>query len=129
VPLRVLVAEDNSLNQKIALKILEELGCEADAVSDGAEALEALSSGSYDVVFMDVELPGMDGLTATRRICERWPKELKPRIVALTADDSQEIRARCMEAGMDDYLGKDGRIEEWRAVLERCRWPWRARRA
>ncbi len=117
---RVLLAEDSPLNQKIALGILQHLGCEVDAVSDGAEALEALSRRQYDVVFMDVEMPGVDGLTATRQIRERWPKDRQPRIVAMTADDSPQLRARCVAAGMDDYLGKTGTLDAWQTALERA---------
>ncbi|WP_446337790.1 response regulator [Coleofasciculus sp. G1-WW12-02] len=82
---RILLAEDNRVNQKFAVLLLKKLGYQADVVSNGAEVLQALHSHSYDVVFMDVEMPEMDGLTATRQICEQWSVHERPRIIALTA--------------------------------------------
>lgn len=103
---RILLAEDNRVNQKFALLLLKKLGYQTDVVSNGAEALQALHSQSYDVVFMDVEMPEMDGLTATRQICEQWADGERPRIIALTAYARRGDREQCLAAGMDDYITK-----------------------
>ncbi len=84
--LRILLAEDNAMNQKVALRLLERLGYRADLASNGLEALAALERQPYDVVLMDVQMPELDGLDATRRICERWPPESRPHIIAMTAN-------------------------------------------
>ena len=114
--LSILVAEDNAVNQRLALLMLERLGYGADVVSNGAEALEALERRRYDVVLMDVQMPELDGLEATRRVHERWGSS-RPRIVAVTAGALSEERDRCFAAGMDDYLSKPIRIEELSAAL------------
>ncbi len=103
---RILLAEDNRVNQKFAVLLLKKLGYQADVVSNGAEVLQALHSQSYDVVFMDVEMPEMDGLTATRQICEQWAAGERPRIIALTAYARRGDREQCLAAGMDDYMTK-----------------------
>jgi CheY-like chemotaxis protein len=104
LPLRILLAEDNLVNQKVELLLLKRLGYQADLVSNGQEVLEALSRQSYDVILMDVQMPEMDGLTATRHICKNYSQ--RPWIVALTANAMQEDRETCLEAGMDDYISK-----------------------
>ena len=105
-PLRILLAEDNPLNQKVARLLLEKLGYSADLAANGHEVLAALDRQDYDVVLMDVMMPELDGLEATRRIVARWPPEKRPRIVALTASAMREDRERCLAAGMDEYLSK-----------------------
>ena len=110
-PLRILLAEDNVVNQKLALRILQQLGYRADLASNGLEAVESLERQRYDVVLMDVQMPEMDGLEATRRICARWPQGERPRIVAMTANAMQGDRDLCLGAGMDDYLTKPIRVE------------------
>ena len=117
--LRVLLAEDNVVNQRVAGLLLERLGYRADVVSNGAEALEALAERPYDVVLMDVQMPVMDGLEATRRLRADLPADRQPRVVALTANAMTEDRERCMAAGMDDYLAKPVRREELAAALSR----------
>jgi len=121
VPLRVLVAEDNVVNQRLALLVLRKLGYGAEMTANGLEALQALERGPYDVVLMDVQMPTMDGLEATRRIHQRWPEGRRPHIIAATASAMQEEREACLAAGMDDYLSKPIRVEELAAALRRCR--------
>jgi CheY-like chemotaxis protein len=111
-PLRILLAEDNVVNQKLALRILQQMGYRADLASNGLEAVESVGRQVYDVVLMDVQMPEMDGLEATRRICASWKPENRPRIVAMTANAMQGDRELCMEAGMDDYLTKPIRVDK-----------------
>ena len=118
-PLRILLAEDFAVNQKVALRLFEKMGYRADAVANGAEALEALRRRPYDVVFMDVQMPEMDGLEATRRIRREWPRRFQPRVVAMTANAMRGDRERCLDAGMDDYVSKPVRIEDLQAALTR----------
>ncbi len=120
LPLRILLAEDNAVNQKVDLALLARLGYRADAVADGLEVLAALERQPYDVVFMDLQMPEMDGLATARQIRARWPERQRPRIIAMTASDVEGTRDQCLAAGMDDYVGKTTRVEEWRAALERC---------
>ncbi|HEY2737252.1 MAG TPA: ATP-binding protein, partial [Thermoanaerobaculia bacterium] len=115
--LRILLAEDNTVNQKVALMMLERLGSKADVAADGFEVLAALRRQTYDLVLMDVHMPGMDGLEATRRIHAEWPAGRRPRIVAITANALLGDREACLAAGMDDYLSKPMRIEDLRSVL------------
>ena len=110
-PLRILLAEDNVVNQKLALRILQQMGYRADLASNGIEAVESVGRQAYDVVLMDVQMPDMDGLEATRQICARWSSGERPRIVAMTANAMQGDRDLCLAAGMDDYLTKPIRVE------------------
>ena len=119
--LRILLAEDNAMNQKVALRLLERLGYRADVVWNGLEAVAALERELYDVVLMDVQMPELDGLDASRRICERWPEDSRPRIIAMTANALPEDREACFAAGMDDYLAKPIRSDELTAALKRAR--------
>jgi PAS domain S-box-containing protein len=119
--LRILLAEDNPMNQKVALLLLERMGYRADVASNGLEALEALERQPYDVVLMDVQMPELDGLDTTRRICERWAADARPRIIAMTANAMLEDRDACFEAGMDDYIAKPIRPDELAEALRRVR--------
>jgi GAF domain-containing protein/CheY-like chemotaxis protein len=110
-PLRVLLAEDNVVNQKLALRLLQQMGYRADLASNGLEAVESVRRQTYDVVLMDVQMPEMDGLEATRRIRSTMPDGARPRIVAMTANAMQGDRDMCIEAGMDDYLTKPIRVD------------------
>ena len=118
--LRILLAEDNAVNQKVALRLLERLGYGADVASNGLEAIEALERSQYDVVLMDVQMPELDGLDASRRICDRWP-DTRPRIIAMTANALPEDREACFAAGMDDYVAKPIRPDALAEALRRVR--------
>jgi PAS domain S-box-containing protein len=119
VPLRILVAEDNPVNQKVALRLLDRLGYRADVADNGVEVVEALRRQRYDLVFMDMQMPEMDGLEATRTIRADPASCGLPRIVAMTANAMQGDRELCIEAGMDDYVSKPVRVPELVAAIER----------
>src|SRR5439155_11807607 len=119
LPLRILLAEDNTVNQKLALRLLERMGYRADLAANGLEVLEALQRQRYDVILMDVQMPEMDGLEASRAIQEEWPAEEHPRIVAMTANAMQGDREECLAAGMDDYLSKPIQVKALQEALER----------
>jgi signal transduction histidine kinase/DNA-binding response OmpR family regulator len=105
-PLRILLVEDNAINQKLAVLLLEKLGYKTALANNGVEAVEAVLAEDYDVVFMDLQMPEMDGLEATKQIRAILPKERQPRIIAMTANAMSGDRALCLAAGMDDYLAK-----------------------
>ncbi|MGB8648231.1 MAG: response regulator [Anaerolineae bacterium] len=119
-PLRLLLAEDNAVNQKLALRLLDRMGYRADIAGNGLEVLESLRRQPYDVVFMDVQMPEMDGLDATRAIWREWPREARPRIIAMTANAMQEDREQCLAAGMDDFVTKPIKVDELIAALMKC---------
>ena len=119
LPLQILVAEDHVTNQRLALLTLEGLGYRADVAANGLEVLEALERQSYDVILMDVQMPEMDGLEATRLVRQRWPDKEGPRIIAMTANVTKDDRLACLAAGMNDYLPKPIRVEELIAALSR----------
>jgi signal transduction histidine kinase/AmiR/NasT family two-component response regulator len=124
-PLRVLVAEDNAVNQRVAVAMLTKLGYQADLAANGHEVLAALEHRPYDVVLMDLHMPEMDGLEATRRIRQRFADKDRPQIIALTAATLDGERVRCLAAGMDDYLGKPITVERLMAALDRVAQPAR----
>jgi CheY-like chemotaxis protein/HPt (histidine-containing phosphotransfer) domain-containing protein len=126
LPLRVLLCDDNAVNQKVALRLLQQMGYRADLAANGVEALAALDRQQYDLIFMDVMMPEMGGLEATRLIRQR--QQLKSKfpnykssiiVVAMTANAMQGDREKCLGAGMDDYIAKPVRIEDVRAIVER----------
>jgi signal transduction histidine kinase/CheY-like chemotaxis protein len=117
--LRILVAEDNLVNQKVILHLLKRLGYDAMLAATGLEVLQNLEGNPYDVVLMDLQMPEMDGLTVTRHIREHFPASNQPYIIALTANAMQSDRDACIEAGMNDYLSKPIRLESLIQALER----------
>ncbi|MEO8674913.1 MAG: GAF domain-containing protein [Casimicrobiaceae bacterium] len=116
-PLRILLAEDNVVNQKLALRLLQQMGYRADLASNGLEAVESVQRQVYDAVLMDVQMPEMDGLDAARAITTRWEPSKRPRIIAMTANAMQGDREMCEAAGMDDYLTKPIRVDQLVAAL------------
>jgi signal transduction histidine kinase/HPt (histidine-containing phosphotransfer) domain-containing protein/BarA-like signal transduction histidine kinase len=119
MPLRLLLADDNPINQKVGLSVLCKLGYRADIANNGVEVLKALEQKPYDVLFLDVQMPEMDGLEAARQICQRWSQEKRPRIIAMTGNALMGDREKCLSAGMDDYISKPVRVGELQAALER----------
>ncbi|MEH2084089.1 MAG: PAS domain S-box protein [Nostoc sp.] len=120
LPLRILLAEDTVVNQKVALLMLQKIGYGADVVSNGLEAIEALQKQPFDVVLMDVHMPKMDGLEATRRICQEWKVGFRPYIIAITANAMRGDRQVCLAAGMDDYISKPIQLQELAQALSKC---------
>jgi PAS domain S-box-containing protein len=117
---RVLLAEDNLVNQRVALSMLQKLGCRADVVANGIEVLAALRHQRYDVVLMDVQMPEMDGLEATRQIVRDRPEvTMRPWIIALTANAMEGDRQKCLDAGMDDYVSKPMKREQIAEAIRR----------
>ena len=121
LPLRILLAEDNAINQKLGIRLLARLGYRADVAGNGFETLDALRRQPYDVVLMDVQMPDMDGLEAAGHIVAEWPVEKRPRIIAMTANAMQGDREMCLEAGMNDYVSKPIRTERLIEALHQCR--------
>ena len=119
--LRILVAEDNTANQKVAYYLLGSLGLEADFVDNGRKAVKAVATEPYDVVLMDMSMPELDGVSATREIRQQLSANRQPYIVALTANAMAGTRDECLAAGMDDYISKPINIEELRLVLSKSR--------
>jgi CheY-like chemotaxis protein len=116
----VLLAEDNVVNQKVALHLLQRMGYRADVAGNGLEVLEILRRQTYDLVLMDMQMPEMDGLAATQQICQAWSATERPHIVAMTANAMQGDREVCLRAGMDDYISKPIRVGELVRVLREC---------
>ena len=119
LPLRVLLADDNAINQKVGVRLLSKLGYQADLAGNGREVMEALERQAYDLLFLDVQMPEMDGLECARQISQRWTRDKRPVVVAMTGNALLGDREKCLAAGMDDYISKPVRIAELQAVLER----------
>jgi PAS domain S-box-containing protein len=118
-PLTILLVEDNMVNQKVALRFLNRLGYEADAVVNGIEAVEAVENGQFDLVLMDLQMPEMDGFEASRTIRRTVPVHRQPKIIALTANALQGDREACLAAGMDDYISKPVKLHDLSAAIRR----------
>ncbi|MEO1095173.1 MAG: response regulator [Cyanobacteria bacterium J06638_28] len=117
-PLRILVAEDNPVNQKLITAWLTKIGYQPDVVGNGYEAIDALRRQLYDVILMDIQMPEMDGVTATQKICQQWSVTERPYIVALTASAMENDRERFLAAGMNNYVSKPIRLEKLVAILK-----------
>jgi len=117
LPLKILVAEDNTVNQKVVQQLLAYLGYRADVVASGTEVLDALERQNYDVILMDVQMPDMDGLEATRRLKARFGRDASPRVIAMTANAMLGDREKCLSAGMDSYISKPVELDDIRTVL------------
>jgi signal transduction histidine kinase len=120
---RVLLAEDNQINQTVVIKLLESIGVQADLVSNGLEAVEAVQKRDYDVVLMDIMMPELDGISASREIRRLIPDERQPQIIALTANATEEDRRVCIEAGMNHFCTKPIRAAKLSAALHECLQP------
>ncbi len=118
---RILLAEDNPINQRIAERMLKHLGYPVDVVANGLDALKALEHQHYDVVLMDIQMPEMDGLEAARAIRSRLSTNEQPRIIAVTAFALDYSREMCIEAGMDDYIAKPVKKGDLAEILKRHR--------
>jgi CheY-like chemotaxis protein len=123
-PLRILLADDNPVNCRIAVLMLEKAGHQIDVVNDGAEAIEAVRGKAYHLVLMDVQMPGVDGLEATRRIRALATEEAAVPVIAITANAMQGDDRRCFDAGMDDYITKP--IDRARLLGKVMQWGHRA---
>ncbi len=117
-PLRILIAEDSEVGRAVAVDTLQRLGHAVDVAGDGEMVLEALERLSYDIVFMDLQMPRMNGLEATREVCRRWPPARRPRIIALSASELPEDRERWVAAGADGWVSKSLPTEQLRRVLD-----------
>jgi len=118
-PLRILLAEDNAVNQKLALRVLEQMGYRVDVASNGLEAIESVERQTYDVILMDVQMPEQDGLDATRNI-RKLENVSQPHIIAMTANAMEGDREMCLAAGMNDYISKPIRINELVEALRKA---------
>lgn len=118
-PMKILVAEDNMINQKLITKILSQIGFQSDVVSNGIEAIDDLKRVRYDLVFMDVQMPEMDGIEATKYIVQNWSSDERPVIIAMTANVMQGDKEKCLNAGMDDYLSKPVVIDDVQKIIKK----------
>lgn len=119
-PLKILLAEDHKINQKVIKKLLSKIGYSAEVANNGLEALERLENNQFDLVLLDVQMPVMDGISAAQEISKRMPQETRPWMTALTANATKEDRNRCLAAGMDDFLTKPIHCEQLKAALIHC---------
>ncbi|MDD5733971.1 MAG: response regulator [Methanothrix soehngenii] len=115
--LNILIAEDNPVNQKVAQLMLQRLGHRADLAANGQEVLRAMENRAYDLVLMDIQMPDMNGIEATKHIRSRWQQG--PKIIAITSFDPEFCREQCFSAGVDDFINKPIRMNELGAAIER----------
>ncbi len=120
-PLHILLAEDNVVNQKVATHMLARMGYAVNIANNGVEVLLAMQHATYDVILMDVQMPEMDGLETTRLICEQWPPDQRPYIIAMTAHALTGDAEKFLAAGMNDYVSKPVLREKLETALERSR--------
>ncbi|AFZ13077.1 response regulator receiver protein [Crinalium epipsammum PCC 9333] len=118
--LKILLAEDNVINQKVASQMLKQLGLKADLATNGLEVLDALRHQQYDVVLMDVQMPEMDGIEATRQIRQEWNQENSPWIIAVTANTIGGVREECLNVGMNDFISKPLNKDVLMEALSKC---------
>ncbi len=118
-PLRILIAEDNLLNQKLTISLLNLMGYLVDAVANGKEVLEILKEKDYDIILMDVQMPEMDGIEATEKIIETISIVKQPKVIALTANAMSGDRENCLRAGMVDYMAKPVKLKELQKMIEK----------
>jgi len=119
-PLRILLAEDNLVNQKVGVALLNRMGYQPDVVANGLEALDAVRRQHYDVILMDIQMPEMDGLEASRQIAREFEAPARPRVIALTANVFKTDHDKCMQAGMDGFLPKPLDLVTLRDALLTC---------
>ena len=119
LPLRILLADDNLINQKVGVKMLQRLGYRPEVAANGVEVIKLLDQQPFDLIFLDVQMPEMDGYEAARRIRQKWADPQRPNLIAMTGNALEGDRERCLEAGMDDYVAKPVRIPELQAVIQR----------
>ena len=118
--LHVLIAEDNAVNQRVAVRMIEKLGLRADVAADGREAVQLFEMMPYDLILMDCQMPEMDGYEASREIRRREPPGHHTAIIAMTAEAMAGAREHCLAAGMDDYIAKPVRLEDLSAIVNKC---------
>ncbi|AFZ47940.1 integral membrane sensor hybrid histidine kinase [Cyanobacterium stanieri PCC 7202] len=118
-PKSILIAEDNRVNQKLLSNLIKRIGYDADIANNGAEVIEALEKKSYDLIFMDMEMPVLDGVETTRKIHQQWAGQKIPSIVAMTANDDDDSRGRCFDVGMSDYLTKPVNLKKLSQIIEK----------
>jgi signal transduction histidine kinase len=119
LPLKILIADDSRINQKVAVGFLERLGYRSEVASNGLEVIQALDRQPFDIIFLDIQMPDMDGYETARQIRDRWSNEERPFVIAMTGNAMQGDREKCLAAGMDDYIPKPVRIDDLRTTLER----------
>ena len=119
LPLRILIAEDNLVNQKLVISLLNLMGYQVDAVGNGKEVLDILDKKDFDIILMDIQMPEMDGIEATEKIIETIPIDKQPKVIAVTANSMAEDREKCLKAGMVDYMAKPILLYELQKMIEK----------
>jgi CheY-like chemotaxis protein len=125
LPLRLLLADDNRVNQRVGTAFLEKMGYRVEVAANGLEVLQALERQCFDLIFLDVHMPQMDGYETARQLRQKWPGDERPFVIAMTGNTMEGDRELCLAAGMDDYISKPIRHKELEAIL--LRWGSRKR--